>query len=144
MINTNFTNKIAAFYPIKLGSKETKNIFYIDDEKLPSISVVGFYIVLAGLQLHKVFKVHLTIIDENNQVIVDTDNTVNTDDLPEENIILDKEISTGTFSISPKPFHVQTGTHIYRAFIILKDSSENIYDNASTWFLTRPDPDKEH
>ena len=43
MINTNFTNKIGAFYPIKLGSKETKNIFYIDYEKLPKQAVIYVY-----------------------------------------------------------------------------------------------------
>lgn len=143
MINTNFINKIGAFYPIKLSSNESKHTFYINYEELPSLSVVGFYIVLAGLQLHQMFTVHLTITNDTGETLVDTDNTINPDDLPEENIVKELGISTGIFSINPRSFNVQTGIHAYKASVILKDASGKVWDNASTWFLTRPDPDKQ-
>lgn len=141
MTNLNFINKIGAFYPIKLSSNESNHTFYIDYKKLPSLSAIGFYIVLAGLHLHQTFKVHLTIIDDDGKVLIDTDNTINSDDLPKENIIKEMGISTGTFSINPRPFRVQAGVHAYKAFVLLKDASGKVWDNASTWFLTRPDPD---
>ena len=144
MINANLINKIGAFYPIKLSSNNSKHTFYIDYEQLPSISVVGFYIVLAGLQLHQAFIVNLTITDDTGQVLIDTNNTINSDDLPDENVVNEMEISTGTFSINPKPFPVREGTHAYKASVVLKDGNGKVWDNASTWFLTRPDPDKEH
>lgn len=144
MINANLINKIGAFYPIRLSSNDSKHTFYIDYEQLPSSSAVGFYIVLAGLQLHQTFTVHLTITNDTGQVLIDTDNTINSDDLPDENAINEIEISTGTFSITPKRFPVQEGIHAYKASTILKDSNGKVWDNASTWFLTRPDPDKEH
>ena len=142
MTNVNFINKIGAFYPIKLSSKDSKHTFYIDYEQLPSQSVVGFYLVLAGVQLHQTFTVHLTITDDTGQVLVDTDNSIDSDSFPEENAVQEMGISTSTFSISPRPFHVKTGTHAYRASVVLKDASGEVWDNASTWFLTRLDPDK--
>ena len=142
MINANLINKIGAFYPIKLSSKDSKHTFYIDYEQLPSQSVVGFYLVLAGMQLHQTFTVHLTITDDTGQVLVDTDNSIDSDSFPEENAVQEMGISTSTFSISPRPFHVKTGTHAYRASVVLKDASGEVWDNASTWFLTRLDPDK--
>lgn len=142
MTNVNFINKIGAFYPIKLSSKDSKHTFYIDYEQLPSQSVVGFYLVLAGMQLHQTFTVHLTITDDTGQVLVDTDNSIDSDSFPEENTIQEIGISTSTFSINPKTFPVQTGTHVYRASVVLKDASGDVWDNASTWFLTRLDPDK--
>lgn len=141
MTNANFINKIGAFYPIKLSSNESTHTFYIDYKELPSFSVIGFYIVLAGLELHQTFTVHLTIIDDDGQVLVDTDNTIDSDDLPKENIIKKLGISTGTFSINPRSFRVQAGIHAYKASVLLKDDSGKVWDNASTWFLTRPDPD---
>lgn len=142
MTNVNFINKIGAFYPIKLSSKDSKHTFYIDYEQLPSQSVVGFYLVLAGMQLHQTFTVHLTITDDTGQVLVDTDNSIDSDSFPEENAVQEMGISTSTFSIIPRPFHVKTGTHAYRASVVLKDASGEVWDNASTWFLTRLDPDK--
>lgn len=138
MTNVNFINKIGAFYPIKLSSKDSKHTFYIDYEQLPSQSVVGFYLVLAGMQLHQTFTVHLTITDDTGQVLVDTDNSIDSDSFPEENAVQEMGISTSTFSISPRPFHVKTGTHAYRASAILKDDNGKVWDNASTWFLTKP------
>ena len=142
MNNANFINKIGAFYPINLAAKGNRQTFYVEYDELPSMSVVGFYIVLAGIQLHTSFKLHLTVFDDAGKVLVDTDNSIDSDSFPEENAVQEMGISTSTFSISPRPFHVKTGTHAYRASVVLKDASGEVWDNASTWFLTRLDPDK--
>lgn len=142
MNNMNFINKIGAFYPVNPTDKSSHNTFYIDYEKLPSTSVIGFYIVLTGLQIHKVFTLNLIITTDDNEVIINTKNTIVTDELPEDNVIKEKGITSGTFSISPKPFPVPEGIHMYLATAILEDADGNIWDNCTTWFVTRPDPDK--
>lgn len=142
MNNANFINKIGAFYPINLAAKGNRQTFYVEYDELPSMSVVGFYIVLAGIQLHTSFKLHLTVFDDAGKVLVDTDNSIDSNSFPEENTVQEMGISTSTFSISPRPFHVKAGTHAYRASVVLKDASGEVWDNASTWFLTRLDPDK--
>ncbi|UNL37692.1 hypothetical protein G8B26_10895 [Limosilactobacillus reuteri] len=142
MNNMNFINKIGSFYPINLVAKNSHNAFYIDYEKLPSTSIIGFYIVLTGLQIHKVFNVNLIIEGDDNKIIINTKNTINADELPEDNLIKEKGLTSGTFTISPKPFDIPDGVHTYLATAILEDTDGNIWDNATTWFVTRPDPSK--
>lgn len=142
MNNMNFINKIGSFYPINLVAKNSHNAFYIDYEKLPSTSIIGFYIVLTGLQIHKVFNVHLIIEGDDNKIIINTKNTINADELPEDNLIKEKGLTSGTFTISPKQFDIPDGVHTYLATAILEDTDGNIWDNATTWFVTRPDPSK--
>lgn len=138
----NFINKIGSFYPINLVAKNSHNAFYIDYEKLPSTSIIGFYIVLTGLQIHKVFNVNLIIEGDDNKIIINTKNTINADELPEDNLIKEKGLTSGTFTISPKQFDIPDGVHTYLATAILEDTDGNIWDNATTWFVTRPDPSK--
>ena len=143
MNNMNFINKIGSFYPINLVANNSHNAFYINYETLPNTSAIGFYMVLAGLQIHKVFTVNLIITADDNRIVVNTKNTVVTDELPEDNLIKEKGLTSGTFSISPKPFDIPDGVHTYLATAILEDTDGNIWDNGSTWFLTRPDQEKE-
>lgn len=138
----NFINKIGSFYPINLVANNSHNAFYINYETLPNTSAIGFYMVLAGLQIHKVFTVNLIITADDNRIVVNTKNTVVTDELPEDNLIKEKGLTSGTFSISPKPFDIPDGVHTYLATAILEDTDGNIWDNATTWFVTRPDPSK--
>ena len=142
MNNMNFINKIGSFYPINLVANNSHNAFYINYETLPNTSAIGFYMVLAGLQIHKVFTVNLIITADDNRIVVNTKNTVVTDELPEDNLIKEKGLTSGTFSISPKPFDIPDGFHTYLATAILEDTDVNIWDNATTWFVTRPDPSK--
>lgn len=142
MNNMNFINKIGSFYPINLVANNSHNAFYINYETLPNTSAIGFYMVLAGLQIHKVFTVNLIITADDNRIVVNTKNTVVTDELPEDNLIKEKGLTSGTFSISPKPFNIPDGVHTYLATAILEDTDGNIWDNATTWFVTRPDPSK--
>ena len=142
MNNMNFINKIGSFYPINLVANNSHNAFYINYETLPNTSAIGFYMVLAGLQIHKVFTVNLIITADDNRIVVNTKNTVVTDELPEDKLIKEKGLTSGTFSISPKPFDIPDGVHKYLATAILEDTDGNIWDNATTWFVTRPDPSK--
>ena len=136
-----YINKIASFYPIDAIHKNNQSVFYIDYENLPSTGMVDFAVVLGALEISKNYILHLNIRCNDGSVKIDTDISISGDQVNKDNLIEQFGISTGSFTIHPTQFNVSTGINFYIATLTLKDTNENIYDNSTTWFLTRPDPD---
>lgn len=141
MRKPNFLNKIAAFYPIDLKDGNGSPIFYINYDKAPLIIELHLNCVLAGLTPEKSYIVHLNVLSDDGTTKVDSDNYITGKDIFEGNYIKEEKINTGSFTITTSRFVVNPGIHYYNVSLVLKDSDGNIWDNASTWFLTKPGQD---
>lgn len=137
---TNFINKIATFYPTNRAKDDDKNVFYFDYSSLPSKSVVDFNIVIGALEIDKNYILHLSIDCNDGSRKIDTDIPIKGSKVSKDNLIESLGISTGSYTIHPASFNVDSGVCLYTASLTLKDDNENIYDTATTWFLTRLDP----
>ena len=143
MKKPNFLNKIATFYPTNSKNGNGSPIFYINYDNAPLTIELYLNCVLAGLTPEKSYIVHLNILSDDGTTKVDTDNYITGQDMFEGNYIKEENINTGSFTITTPKFIVNPGIHYYDVSLILKDSDGNIWDNGSTWFLTRPDQEKE-
>ena len=142
MNKIDFLNKIAAFYPCNANS-DHKPIFYMSFDEAPLQMSLCLNTVLGGLNPKNDYILNLKVIDSNKIEKINTNNEIKGSTLNKNNFISEENITTAGFAIT-NTMTVENGIHFYTATLTLKDKEGATWDKATTWFLTRPDPDKEH
>lgn len=139
-MNSNFKNKICAFYPVK-STTELKPVVYFNMIHNHTHSNLILNLILAGMDLsNEYFKLHLVINRSDNKTVFIGNYNLTTSEMSKKGFIKDDNITVGMFTLGPIVFDIDdSSTFSYNALLVMKDSDDNICDSSHTWFLTRPD-----
>lgn len=137
-MNSKFTNKIVAFYPIH-GKDYHKPVVYFNVIRNHTKSSLVLNVILGGIdESQDTFTLKLKIIRDDERAMFSSSYTVHPSEMSKKSLVQNTVV--GLYTIGPLVFEIDDhSTHSYIASLDLVDSQGNAWDSAHTWFLSRPD-----